>query len=198
MKIAIIGTAGRAEDGDRLRGDDFGAMWLAVNRLIKTEIAKGQPYGLISGGAAWADHVAVYDFILGNAYSLDLELPCKLQTDGRFVDTGERDFRTNPGGTSNYYHELFSKKIGFSSFRQLSMVAMTPECVISAGGGFFDRNSKIAEKADHTIALTFGDKAILKDGGTADTMKKFLKKGTGLSFHIDLHDWTIHSPAIVK
>lgn len=198
MNIAIIGTAGRDEDGKRLQGEHFGAMWLAVNRLIKTELAKGEPYGLVSGGAAWADHIAVYDFILGNADSLDLELPCQITSEGKFVDTGIRDFRTNPGGTSNYYHELFSKKIGFSSFNQLRIAIEAPECVITAGGGFFDRNSKVAEKADHTIALTFGKGAELKDGGTMDTMKKFQKKGTGKSFHIDLHDWKVYSPAIVK
>jgi hypothetical protein len=198
MKIAIIGTAGRAEDGMKLRGESFGEMFLQVSRLIKKELVQNESYGLISGGAAWADHIAVYDFILGNAFSLDLELPCALTPTGKFVDTGERDFHKNPGGTSNYYHESFSKKIGFSSFEQLLKASLVPECTISVGGGFFDRNSKIAEKADHCIALTFGTGAALKDGGTADTMKKFLRKNTGRSFHIDLNDFQVYSPAIVK
>ena len=153
---------------------------------------------LISGGAAWADHVAVSMFILGNSDGLILELPCELTDTGRFVDTGVRDFKKNPGGTANYYHELFSKKVGFDSFDHLKRTKEYAECTTSVGNGFFERNSKIAESADYCIALTFGNGAELKDGGTADTMKKFLKKGSGKSFHVDLNDWKVYSPAIVK
>lgn len=198
MNIAIIGTAGRAEDGIALRSEQFGEMHHAVHKIIQTEIAFNEPYSVVSGGAAWADHLAVFTFLLSNAYKLYLELPCPLTPDGRFVDTGERDFRTNPGGTSNYYHELFSKKVGINSFKQLKEAAQSSDCVITSGGGFFERNTQIALKADHCIALTFGKKDLLKDGGTMDTMSKFLKKGTGKSFHVDLHDMTIYSPARIK
>jgi hypothetical protein len=150
MNIAIIGTAGRAEDGNLLRGDgaSFGEMFLVAKRIIKG--ITDQPYTLISGGAAWADHVAVYTFVIGHAEGLILEVPCKLTADGKFVDTGERDFKKNPGGTSNYYHELFSKKIGFSSFNQLKSAIENPRCEVNVGEGFFDRNSSIAAKADHS------------------------------------------------
>lgn len=199
MNISIIGTAGRATDGDRLKKDDFGTMFLAVNRICR-ELSreKNYEYNLVSGGAAWADHLAVFSFILGIPNKLFLELPCYFTEGGEFLDTGVNDYKTNPGRTSNYYHQLFSKKTGIDSLLQLKSVAEKPNCVTSCGEGFFERNSKIAEKSDHCIALTFGDKDVLKDGGTADTMTKFLKKGTGKSFHIDLNTMEVYSPARVK
>lgn len=197
MNIAIIGTAGRAEDGDILKQESFGDMFLSVKSIVRN-LNGHNPWTAVSGGAAWADHIAVFSFGLGNAEKLILELPCALTTEGKFIDTGEKDFRKNPGGTSNYYHELFSKKVGMDSFKQLRDASNNQNCSVSIGKGFFDRNSAIAEKADVCIALTFGDKAVLKDGGTADTMGKFLKKGKGKSFHIDLHTMTVYSPAVIK
>mgnify|MGYP000879350174 FL=1 len=197
MNIAIIGTAGRDDDGINLREQSFGEMFLVVNKITRT-LSEGKPFNLVSGGAAWADHLAVFSFILGYPEKLFLELPCELTAEGKFIDTGERDFRTNPGGTSNHYHELFSKKVRFDSFSQLRSAAKKPNCIITAGGGFFERNSSIANKADHCIALTFGNGPELKDGGTMDTMKKFQKRAIGKTFHIDLHNMSVQSPAVIK
>lgn len=197
MKIAIIGTAGRKEDWQKLNRDAFGTMFLIVNKITR-KLANNSPWTAVSGGAAWADHLAVFSFGLGYADKLILELPCSLTPEGKFMDTGERNFRTNPGGTANYYHQLFSEKTKINSFNQLRDAAKHPNCTINVRDGLFDRNSKVAETADACIALTFGDGPKLKDGGTMDTMSKFLKKGKGVSFHIDLHNMSVYSPAIVK
>lgn len=197
MNIAIIGTAGRNDVGDKLSRDVFGEMFLTV-KSITNRLSNGSPWTAVSGGAAWADHIAIFSFGLGFASNLHLELPCELGPDGKFIDTGEKDFRKNPGGTANFWHKKFSERVGIDSFKQLKAAANHKNCVASVGNGFFDRNGKIAEKADACIALTFGQEATLQDGGTADTMKKFLKKGTGVTFHIDLNTMRVYSPAIVK
>lgn len=197
MKIAIIGTAGRDADGDKLSRDSFGEMFLSVKSITK-RLSNGQPWTAVSGGAAWADHIAVFSFGLGFAEKLHLELPCELGPDGKFMDTHERDFKKNPGGTANFWHKKFSDRVGIDSFKQLRSAADNENCVVSVGKGFFDRNGKIATKADACIALTFGNEGVLQDGGTADTMKKFLKKGKGVTFHIDLNTMRVYSPAIVK
>ncbi len=64
--------------------------------------------------------------------------------------------------------------------------------------GFFARNTLVAQDSDYLIALTFGDKEKLKEGGTADTMRKFIKmKGDKNSYHIDLNSMEIYNPATV-
>jgi hypothetical protein len=63
--------------------------------------------------------------------------------------------------------------------------------------GFKERNTQVAQDADVLIALTFGDGPSLKDGGTRDTMEKFLRRRHGTSFHVDLHNMAVHSPATI-
>ncbi len=199
MNIAIIGTAGRGDDAARLTKDIYFQM-LEIVRKISSYLAlqsEGK-WTAISGGAAWADHLAVTSRILGRATDLELELPCPLTEYGLFLDSGKPDSRTNPGGISNYYHKLFNKKVpNIDSSRDFVNVKKMG-AKFTVGNGFFDRNRSVAKKADHCIALTFGDKGLLKDGGTAATMQAFLKKGTGQSFHIDLSTMQSYTPATVK
>ncbi|SNW61930.1 Hypothetical protein ORPV_26 [Orpheovirus IHUMI-LCC2] len=112
VTIAIIGTAGRKEDGQKMSAELYEKMIYAVKYIIihhfKMDMGK---VTLISGGAAWADHIAVNLYNNGYVKDLVLHLPCEWN-EGKYLDTGSRDWRVNPGKTSNYYHEQFSKKIG--------------------------------------------------------------------------------------
>lgn len=195
MRIAIIGTAGRREDARKLGAHSYLQMVEVATRVAQ-KLANGGTWRAVSGGAAWADHLAVTLFLNGTAAGLDLELPAQLGADG-FADTGVRDFRSNPGGTSNHYHRAFSRVAGVDSIAELNTAASRPECKVSVSAGFFARNSLVAD-VDACVALTFGDRALLKDGGTADTMRKFLARGIGRSVHVDLHRFEAFSPARVE
>jgi hypothetical protein len=62
-RIAVIGTAGRKTAADRLDWPTFLLMREAVLRELQNI---PRPWELVSGAAAWADHVAV-DLFLGPA-----------------------------------------------------------------------------------------------------------------------------------
>lgn len=189
MKIAIIGTAGRNEDGKKLDKDKFFKMVELVSRIKDVSEAT-----LVSGGAAWADHAAVVSFLLGTCQHLELHLPCGWDVlRKQYYDTGVVDWRTNPGGTSNHYHHLFSKKVGMSENWSLEQIyeALEEDATMHAGKGFHDRNSEVA-KADALVAMTFGKEGRVADGGTRDTFEKYIKSGKSKAYHLDLNTMTVH------
>ena len=176
MRIAIVGTAGRKTDGNRLTPDHFDFMLEEAGKEI---VAAGNvPITLVSGGAAWADHVAV-DIALTHPerleFPLELHLPCRWDAYmRRFHDDGSRDWRRNPGGTSNYYHRLFAMRRGLDAYATLIELDMAIRrgAVVKIGSGFHDRNSGVA-KVDRLIAFTFADNGRPpNDSGTADTWRK--------------------------
>ena len=64
--VAIIGSAGRNEDGAKMNATVFDAMTAAALRTITDHWhLSPQNVRLVSGGAAWADHVAVRLFLDG-------------------------------------------------------------------------------------------------------------------------------------
>ncbi len=192
MKIAIIGTAGRNEDGNKLDKDKFYQMVTLVGKIRGVSEAT-----LVSGGAAWADHVAVVAFLLGTCKNLELHLPCAWDIKReQYFDTGKRDWRTNPGGTSNYYHRQFSKKLGMSDGWSLGQIheALEEDANMEVGAGFFERNTEVA-KADALVAMTFGNEGRVADGGTRDTFEKYIKMGKSNAHHLDLNTMMVH-PAI--
>ena len=205
--IAIIGTAGRGgaydphSDYSKLarKGARAYVEMLDTARTLLTAIAPSG-YRLISGGAAWADHLAVSLYLEhkeGACHGLTLHLPCPWAKT-RFHDTGVYNFRTNPGGTSNALHAAFSRIIGRNSLAEIDQ-ALNLGAQTAIGDGFFDRNNVIAQNADHVIAFTFGRGAALKHGGTHHTMEAFLKRrdvGQN-SHHVNLTDGKVYSPALL-
>ena len=169
MKLGIIGTAGRKEDGYKL---NLG-LWILMNSVAETLALALKVDGFVSGGAAWADHVAVSLFIKYDSgqFGLSLHLPAQLTINGFTQGFDKYD----AGKTSNYYHELFSKKIGIDSFHDLNH-AINSGAKVTVGTDFKSRNTLVANEADILLAFTFGEGSILKDGGTKDTMDKFLNK----------------------
>ncbi len=196
-KLAIIGTAGRGDDGKRLAADPERYLTRMLDAARKVSARTGATE-LISGAAAWADHCAVLLFLEDPLrYSLELELPAPFVTDGlggyKMFDKETGDFKNNPGGVSNHYHRLFLKAFKktrptWSPFNDFSSLEGHPNVTFNVGTGFLERNLVVAGKAHHCLAMTFGQGAQLKDGGTAHTMSHFLaKRDHGEAFHLDLN-----------
>lgn len=179
FRLAIIGTAGRANaPQDQMTPELYHSMIQRavheISRLSANQIV------LVSGGAAWSDHVAVelflkageYDLIRSKIEGLELHLPAEFDDEtSRYLDNGSRDWRINPGRTANDYHEKFSEKLGDTerSFRELA-AAIENGAQVKIYDGFHQRNTYIAT-ADQILAFSWGTNEP-EDGGTRDTWTK--------------------------
>jgi hypothetical protein len=169
MRVAIIGTAGRKEDGAKLSKELYFKMCGRVHQILANLMQdEFEDLTLVSGGAAWADHIAVSLYLAGYAGHLVLHLPADYDN-GKFVEEGSR----SPGSTANYYHKLFSKKMGRNTLPAIQKAADLGASIRVNVNGFKARNSDVAADAkDGVIALTFGEGDTPKDGGTFDTWNK--------------------------
>lgn len=196
MKLAIIGTAGRKDDAPKLTRDSFVAMSKATKEVFtKHDIISW----LVSGGAAWADHIAVRAYLKGYVPNLTLHFPCDWdKKKKRFKDSGVVDYKTNPGGTANYYHDKFSKVVGIESLKDIHD-AIKKGAFVYVTHGFMERNTKVAQEADAVLAMTFGSGAYIKDGGTSDTVKKYFDRHleSPIAYHFDLNSSTLHDDIIM-
>lgn len=204
--LAIIGTAGRKEDKARLSYQHYDRMVQAAVKLILHVNIDHNNVKVFSGGAAWADHVAVTLALLGaiSYENLTLFLPATLDERCGYVGSTERAEKT--ASTANYYHQIFSKVTGKNSINDLINVGLKGSHLIPGNGSFHARNSDVAKAVSPDgalLAYTFGnddqpqqsiwtirkfdgsvkaDEAGLKDGGTADTWNKCF----GTKFHCRL------------
>jgi len=140
---------------------------------------------LVSGGAAWADHVAVSLFLMYQPkVELQLYLPCEWDGEARtFVDDGTRNWRTNPGGTANSYHRRFSDRMGKETLHGIDS-AFNLGATKQVIPGFKARNAGPAS-SDYLLAFTWGEGDVPKDGGTKDTWDK-AHQFEGTRLHIPL------------
>lgn len=205
MKICfgICGTAGRKDDEKRLSRKHFDAMCLVASGLIdQCEKNNYKITTLISGGAAYADFVAVKLFLDKKVPNLKVYLPSKWEC-GRFYDSGIRDSFKNPGGTANYYHKKFQTKTGINSLSQMQIAMHEGAEFIPVEKGFYARNYLVAKESDFLLAITFGNERELKPGGSAHCMKCYLdrvrKEGIfDKSFHYDLNSGKVFIGATVS
>ena len=159
--IAIIGTAGRDKTKPMTK-----ALWGAMQRDALGRVPKGAH--VCSGGAAWADHLAVFLFLYGHADRITLHLPAPLN-DTQFLG----QFGT-AGGAANYYHGLFSRAIDRDTLADVIECARAEKCdgtFEPAGSGMsamFQRNQKVAQ-CGSMIAYTWGEGDLPADGGTRHT-----------------------------
>ncbi|RMD99269.1 MAG: hypothetical protein D6812_11870 [Deltaproteobacteria bacterium] len=197
MKVAIIGTAGRREDGARLDA----RAWSKMQEDVKQRIEElGHDVELVSGGSAWADHLAVWLYLQGVVHKIELALPADIRK-GRFV---EGIGRADPGRTLNYYHELFSGKIyrgwehrervagetltrgAIASVAEIEEALGGEGCVATYWDGFRERNKWVAAISDVVLAYTFGKGDTPRDGETHDTWKRC---NSGVrKIHVSLED----------
>lgn len=182
MTLAIIGSAARREDTAVFTLP----VWNNCKRLIYKFVQDHNVTDVISGGAAGIDGLAAGLFNAKIVKNLTLALPCEFMwQEGRFFDNGEVDWRTNSGGTLNFYHDRFSQTIGKNTLLDVK-TAIFNGAKIEIASGLMDRNGVVA-KADKMIAMTFGKGAQIKWGGTMDTCKKYLANGGKELWHVDLN-----------
>ncbi len=182
--VSIIGTSGRTvPTGFKLSKALFEKMVTATEQLIQrlhpNDLANVH---LVSGGAALSDHVAVALYLTGRYQGLTLYLPCAFDLKTcAYLNTGESDWRVNPGKVANYYFNWFNQIMGRNMQEDIKL-AVTKGAQLDIGVGFHSRNAQVAQSRE-VIALTWGDTEPT-DGGTLDTWKKVPK--TSMRFHIGL------------
>ena len=163
--LAVIGTAGRGKDSEKLNISHWKRMRDAVEKVFQLEGCEK----IVSGGAAWADHIGA-TFATCNMIPLEIWMPEK-----------EKDLQT-----AKYYHEKFSKVIKNDTWAFYQQENIAGRFDVHYFGGFKDRNTLVAEKANTFIAMTFGNRGEVKDGGTADTVRKMKARGIE-GYHLDLN-----------
>jgi hypothetical protein len=170
MKLAIIGTAGR--NPPYIMNIDT---WNWLVDKARSVVPPGTT--LVSGGAAWADHIAVALYLQGHAGALELHLPAPIEN-GRFVGGN-----MSAGSAATYYHRRFSGVLGRDTIQEIVQAASTENCtgtvqpVRPGFGAMFARNQLVAGSLDPTrdgmLAFTFGDGDQPADGGTKHTWDLF-------------------------
>lgn len=167
MKVCVIGTAGRREDGDKMSRGLFEAMYeralSEVNDIPRDRLT------IRSGGAPWADFIAVELWRRRQCHALELELPCGWDWENhRFQEfpTKVRD----PGKTLNWYYKAFSLKMGQDMslvFEEVLRASFDASKGVEARvyPGFHARNMAVG-RVDRVIAFTWGEGVVPKDGGT--------------------------------
>lgn len=165
MAYAIIGTAGRDPSSNM-----DAALWgLMVSDAIY-RIPKGA--SVVSGGAAWADHLAVHLYLCGHAGDLKLHLASPRPIKSAFPGA-----RGTAAQAANYYHQAFSEVIGRSSIGEIAEAIergaqYTTQPLHSGLYAFKLRNLSVAEDATKgALAYTWGNGSVPKDGGTAHTWR---------------------------
>lgn len=165
MKIGIIGTAGRLTDAKRLTAAHFEAMCRCTEDVLREHQLDIADRDLVSGGAAWADHVAVRLYLLRRATSLTLHLPASFYR--RDSETRASFLNTADAWAANRCHKAFSSVIEQDSLAEIELALSRGACH-TVSNGFKARNLRVAQ-CDMLIAYTFGDGDAPKDGGTRHT-----------------------------
>lgn len=147
--VTIAGTAGRVDDANRMTKALFESMIEAAHRIITKDLEL-DPGGtiLVSGGAAYADFVAVKLFMRGGYAGLRFFIPGKWESK-QFTGTKDAD-------TANRYHRAFSKVCGFSSFDEMDTIVTAPNVTVVSRKDFTTRNLDLA-KSHFLIAMTWAD-----------------------------------------
>ncbi len=179
-RIAIVGCAGRKEDASKMTFELFSAMVCKAEMLVAEHTGAGSDRSavtLVSGGAAWSDHIAVLLFLRGFVGNLELHFPCKWM-DG-WNPCFEGKARASPGKYANQLHKEFSTKLcsytnswDWSSLDQIATARKKgAKCTVHMDG-FHARNTAIAASVGLLIAFSWSDGNTPKAGGTLDTWKK--------------------------
>lgn len=166
MRIAIVGTAGRKEDGRKMNATVYFKMVLHAISFIQANFGRTDEITLVSGGAAWADHIAVSLFLSDLEWAgLELHLPAPF-VNSKFQEKGFR----SPGSVSNFYHATFSKAMGGGAYqtRRSLQRALDAGATSTIGGDFKSRNLLVGD-VDVLMAYTWGSGDIPKPGGTLHT-----------------------------
>lgn len=115
ITVAIIGTAGRKLDIYKMNSEIYNKMIEKTKEIIE-KIFRLDPIKikLISGGAAWSDHIVI-DLFLSNYISQSkLYLPCEWNS----INNKYQETNTiyDIGKTANYYHKQFRYSLTLNNF----------------------------------------------------------------------------------
>lgn len=192
--VSIIGSSGRNNDPNthKFTPTVFDAMVSTAKSIIEELEVPKDCITLVSGGAPWSDHVAVALYLAGGYGGLTLYVPAALVASPdnttednlvyRYADTGKVDFRTNPGGTLNYYFRSFSAVMKRDMLSDIGE-AIKLGAVVDTDGKTFKQRNTMVSKSDNVIAFTWNETEP-KSGGTGDTWSKIPKTST--KYHVCL------------
>lgn len=164
MYVSIIGSR-EFTNCDKLRYEEV--VHFAINELNKVNVleSSSEPIILVSGGAAYGDHLAISIWKLYNTdrslftctiSDIILHLPCPITQNG-YYDNGGKNLVTNPGSLSNFYHNKFSNMLGVNTL--LEIYELKDKCKVYQG--FHVRNNAIS-KCD--VMFAFTDISIMSKG----------------------------------
>lgn len=160
--MAIIGSAGRRDDAARMNSTIYAAMVKHAEDMV----IRRQVDCLVSGGAAFSDHVAVTLFLNKKVKSLILFMPA-LFKDGEYV--ARNGVKNNDAITANKYHRNFSKKCSLDSLADIDK-AINKGATVEFLDGYKQRNLEVAAIANNILAYTFGNSVSSefgRDGGAS-------------------------------
>lgn len=201
IRVSIIGSAGRLGDGERMSRDLFLLMVRKAEHLISNvfKLTKSD-VTLISGGSAWADHVAVRlwlesvtDADSPDSFSgLRLYLPCAFDN----TSNGSPPmFHGSVGKRLNELHVSFTSKMKCEFDSRTDIV-----CAHALGAelnyqypGFHNRNRQIGQ-SEYIIAFTWSESTVFpKAGGTKHTWDN---SATVNKIHVPLSSLIKSNPVI--
>lgn len=128
------------------------ANYLKMMNICENHIKSFKDVCLVSGGAAWCDHLAVSLYLAHPEAKLILHLP--------YLDTID--------SLSLKYHKHFQAKTGIDSLKEIEK-AIKQGATVYHYDGFYKRNDQVA-KSPILLAFAFTD--IPSVGGTGYTWKK--------------------------
>lgn len=177
--LAVIGTAGRDKDKPLTK-----EIWQDMKADLSNRVQPNDT--LVSGGAAWADHLAVAMFLEGKVAGLVLHLPAPLLMKR---GAGFEGPASSAASAANYYHGIFAKAIGEDTVMQIydaidKGAKITSQPIATGYGAMFARNKLVAEDSDSVVAYTFGDGDTPADGGTKNTWDQI----TGQRTHVPIQN----------
>lgn len=173
-RLAIIGTSGRHNSELQvLTTKHMEFMMEKTYEYIET-VMNTTPENiiLVSGGSAWADHIAIQLYLTKKFAGLELYLPSE------FDPKKKRFKNTHEGRRLNFLHEQCQDKTGMPILNEITRVVSSAKASsnsrvkIIIKRGFIQRNTLISKNNDHLVAFTFSSSDEPNGGGTADTWLK--------------------------
>ena len=156
--ISIIGSACRNGTHNKIRSNLYYNLCnKAIQKINEINNKNNKKIIVVSGGAAFCDHIAITLYLYNYINELILYLPSSWNNN-KYSDT-------KCGNISNYYHNLFSEKVGFNSLEQIQQ-SINKGAHIYNYNNFYLRNKQIALSS---YIIAFGwDKN--PTGGTLQTL----------------------------
>lgn len=195
VDVSVIGCAGKQEEGKKMHACLFENMVQRARELLAELEVTPDRIRLVSGGAAWADHVAVALYLTGSYGGLVLHMPCEWdESKQRFLTNSHFHWSKNPGKLANMLHEQFSKRLHRNSLAEIEQARVSGVELITYQG-FHQRNDVVA-RSSHLLAFTWSEEdSPPEKGGTRYTWNK----AKGHRTHIPLHTLSNHqNPCVCR